>query len=109
VQRSAERAAENEATFRRVNETLEEKAAELGLRDERTPYLCECENERCTEVVQLTREEYEAVRTDPKTFFVVPGHQEADDSLVREEEASYTVIEKTGEEGRLVAERNPRA
>ena len=34
--RSVERAAKNEATFRRVNESLEEKAGELGLSEERT-------------------------------------------------------------------------
>jgi hypothetical protein len=107
MQRSAERAAENEATFRSVNERLEEKAAELGLSEERTPYLCECEDERCTQVIQLTRGEYEAVRKHPRTFAVVPGHQESDDSVVREE-AGFTIIEKTGEEGRLVVERDPR-
>jgi hypothetical protein len=108
VGRSVERAAQNEATFRQANESLEDKAAELGLSEERTPYLCECENERCTKIIQLTRREYEAVRANPKRFAMTPGHQESDD-LVVEERAEFTVIEKTGEEGALVAERDPRA
>ena len=108
MQRSVEQAAKNEATFREANERLEEKAAEFGFGEERTPYLCECEDERCTDVMGLTRAEYEAVRAGPKTFVVVGGHQEADDAVLREE-AGFTVIEKTGEEGKLVAERDPRA
>jgi hypothetical protein len=107
VQRSAERAAENEATFRAANEGLEEKAAELGFGEERTPYLCECEDERCTDVIRLTRAEYETVRANPKTFAMVPGHQEPDDAVLREE-PGFTVIEKAGEEGELVAKRDPR-
>jgi hypothetical protein len=108
MQRSVERAAENESTFRRLNEALEEKATELGLGDERTPYLCECENERCTEVILLTRVQYETVRANPRAFVVVPGHQEGDETVLQEEEA-FMVIEKTGEEGTLVAEQDPRA
>jgi hypothetical protein len=108
MQRSVKQAAENEATFRKANEGLEEKAAELGYEEERTPYLCECEDERCTQVVSMTRTEYEAVRANPKSFVVVPGHQEADDAVLLEE-AGFTVIEKSGEEGKLVAEQDPRA
>lgn len=104
---SAERAAKNEAAFRRANETLEVKAAELGLAQERTPYLCECERAGCTQVIQLERDEYEAVRADSRRFVMVPGHQEPDDRVVREEQG-FTVIEKTGEEGELVEQLDPR-
>jgi hypothetical protein len=108
MQRSVEQAAKNESTFREANEGLEEKAAEFGLEEERTPYLCECEDERCTDVIGLTRAEYEGVRANPKTFVLVPGHQGADDAVLREE-AAFIVIEKSGEEGMLVAQRDPRA
>jgi hypothetical protein len=107
VSRSVERAAKNEAAFRLANETLEARAAELGFGEERTPYLCECEDEACVDVIRLTREEYEAVRAHPKRFVMVPGHQEGDDRLLQEA-AGFTVIEKQGEEGDLVAEKYPR-
>ena len=102
------RAAENEASFRRANESLEEKAEELGLGDKRTPYLCECEDERCTRVISLTREQYEAVRARPNRFVMLPDHQEADDRLVQEAD-EFVVVEKQGEEGDLVAARDPRS
>ena len=108
MERSVEQAAKNESTFRKANEELEEKAAEFGFEEEGTPYLCECEEERCTNLVALTRTEYEAVRANPKSFVLVPGHQEADDIVLREE-AGFIVIEKIGEEGKLVAEQDPRA
>ena len=91
--RSVERAAENEDAFRRANESLEAKAGE---------------EETCTEVVRLTREEYESVRAHPKRFVMMPAHQEPGDRVIRKE-AGFTVIEKSGEEGELVAQQDPRS
>jgi hypothetical protein len=108
MSRSDEQAAKNESTFRRANESLEDEATDLGFDDEPTPYLCECEDERCLELVRLNREEFEAVRANPKRFVMVPGHQEADDVVIREG-ARFMVIEKTGQEGDLVAEQDPRS
>jgi hypothetical protein len=109
VGRSANRRAENEAAFRDANEGLVAKAAELGLSDERTPYLCECEDETCMEILRLTRAEYEEVRADPKRFVVKKGHHQPPYDKVIRKDADFTVIEKTGEEGELVAERHPRS
>ena len=108
MSRSDEQAAKNESTFRRANEKLQEKATEFGRADERTPYLCECEDEGCTKVVLLTNADYEQVRAEPKRFLMLPGHQEVDDVLVKQE-AEFIVIEKRGEEGELVARQDPRS
>jgi hypothetical protein len=86
----------------------EQKAGELDLTGERTPYLCECEEERCTNVISLSREEYESVRAHPRRFVMVAGHESERDQVVQEG-AGFTVIEKVGEEGELVAQRDPRA
>jgi hypothetical protein len=108
MHRSLEKAAKNESTFRQANEGLEQKATEFGFGDEPTPYLCECENEYCTSVLQLTREQYEAVRANPRRFLMVAGHQEPDERVVQGE-ARYIVIEKSGKAGDLVAKRDPRS
>jgi hypothetical protein len=108
VSRSVARAVETASAFRAANEQLEAKADELGLGARPTPYLCECEDGRCTELIALTRVEYEEVRAYPKRFVVVAGHQEADARIVQEA-PRFTVVEKIGEEGKLVAARNPRA
>ena len=108
MNRSVEQAAPNEATFRLANEGLEKKADELGFGVARTPYLCECEEHACTKVIELRREEYEAARAHPRRFVMVPGHQEDDDRVI-EEQDRFTIIEKRGREGDLVAERDPRS
>jgi hypothetical protein len=102
---SAERAA---ARFRAANERIQEKVLELGAGEQPVPYLCECEDPGCTTVVLLKAAEYEDVRSASRRFVVAPDHEEADDHVLAEHEA-FTVIEKTGEEGQLVEELDPRA
>jgi len=97
-----------ESAFRDANEQIQAKADELGFGVHATPYLCECEETACTDVIGLTRAEYEEVRAHPKRFVMVSGHQEPASRLVQEA-PRFTVIEKTGEEGELVAARDPRA
>jgi hypothetical protein len=108
VSRSVAQAAETASAFRDANEQLEAKADELGFGARPTPYLCECEDAHCTDVIGLTRTEYEEVRVHPRRFVVVSGHQESDVRLVQKA-PRFTVVEKIGEEGKLVAARNPRA
>jgi hypothetical protein len=108
VSRSVAQAAAIESAFRDANEQIQAKADELGFGAQTTPYLCECEDAGCTEVIGLTRVAYEEVRAHPRRFVMVSGHQEPDSRLVQET-ARLTVIEKTGEEGKLVAARDPRA
>jgi hypothetical protein len=108
VARSAEQRAKNESTFREANEKLERKVVELSLTEERTPYLCECDDPTCTSIVHLTVPEYEAVRSNPRQFAVIPDHDSSPAEVVEEQEG-FTVIEKTGEEGRLVERQDPRA
>jgi hypothetical protein len=67
------RAGLNEGLFREVNERI----AELDERVELAPteFVCECADASCSEHVQLSDAEYEAVRADPVRFFVMPGHE----------------------------------
>ena len=106
--RSAEQAAKNESTFRGLNESLQRKADELGLGDERTPYLCECEDERCTQVVLLRRDQYQEVRSHPRRFVVAPGHEFGRHVLLQDG-ADFAVIEKQGREGELVEQHDRRS
>jgi hypothetical protein len=106
--RSAEQRAAKESTFREANEKLEGRVVELSLTDKRTPYLCECDDIRCTSIVLLTLSEYESVRRKPRQFVVIPDHHSSPDAVVEEYEG-FTIIEKTGDEARLVEEQCPRA
>ena len=101
------RLAANEAVFRAGNERIE---AMLGDVDETAPYMCECGDPQCFQAIDLTRPEYEAVRSHPARFFVVRGHEDLTAGEVVVQEASgFTVVEKRGAEGEIAARSNPRA
>jgi len=104
-ERSA-RLAANEAVFRAGNESIEK--ATRG-RSERTEFLCECGDPRCFRRVELSAEEYEAVRSHPARFLVVSGHEDLTaGEVVVEERGRWTVVEKRGAEREIVERSNPR-
>jgi hypothetical protein len=103
---SEERAARNEVSFRGANEKLGEKRVEVGA-DGRTPFLCECDDPDCTELLQLTLDEYEHVRSRANWFVAAVGHDARSGRMV-EEHRGYAIIEKSGAAGRIAEEENPR-
>jgi hypothetical protein len=101
------RLAANEAVFRAANERIE---AMLG--DERgtTAYMCECGDAQCFQMIDLTNEEYEEVRSHPARFFVVNGHEDLTaGEVVVEEAARFTIVEKRGAGREIVERSDPRA
>lgn len=105
-ERSA-RLAANEAVFRAGNERID---AMLGDRQGTTAYMCECGDSTCFQQVDLTNDEYEAVRSHPARFFVARGHEDLTAGEVVVEKASgFTIVEKLGAEGEIVKRSDPRA
>jgi hypothetical protein len=95
VGRSRETALRNELLFREANEKIAERRDELHARDGVTPFLCECEEETCTEIVQLTVGQYSEVRAAAHTFVVVPGHPtDGEETSVRGE--GWVCVTKEG-------------
>jgi hypothetical protein len=105
---TARRIAENEATFRHANEQIEDAAVDHRVR--RPPFICECADPRCTELLELELGEYEAVRSSPVSFFVAPGHERADgpDERVIRDAGRYRVVEKLGDAADVARELYPR-
>jgi hypothetical protein len=108
---SARHLAENEATFRQLNERFVEGVAEsdalavehgqleyrIGPRigDQMLLFFCECSNGDCTRRVQLTLHEYEEIHKFRDHFVVAPGHEEpAIEHVVIHHEPEYNVVEK---------------
>jgi hypothetical protein len=106
---SAEKIAENEATFRDANEAIERRAQELEY-DARVPFICECGDGSCREITRLSYAEYETVRADPAHFLVVPGHEAAAGSsgVVVERGERFLIVEKVGVAGEVAVDRDPR-
>ena len=92
AQRSEARAALNELAFRDANEKLAVRREELGLDHEKTPFICECEDESCKELIKLSTHEYASVRESASRFFLVAGHP-TNGSVIAEHDG-WVIVEK---------------
>jgi hypothetical protein len=107
-QSTAERVARNDATFREANEKIEEAARGAGL--ETVPFICECAEPHCTEIVYLRLSEYERIRAEPTHFVNVPGHEASAMGYARvvERHDGYVVVEKIDEAAEIVKQLDQR-
>jgi hypothetical protein len=102
-----ERVASNEILFRQVNERIREIEGDRW-RVDPVDFMCECGDISCTRVVHLATGDYERVRSDPRHFAVLPGHELPDLEHVVERHDHYLVVEKSGEPGEQAAAADPR-
>lgn len=105
----AEQVARNDAVFRAANERIEDAGAQLRAA-EPLPFICECADTNCRELILLTRPEYEAVRRHSTWFAVATGHEGGSDSASRivEQRDAYDVVEKIGEAADVAEALDPR-
>ncbi len=108
--RIAERIARNDATFRDANDRIGAAAAEHDVVDA-VPFICECADERCTEIVRLSLEEYDHVRLEPTHFVNAIGHETAargyGEVIARNDR--FVVVRKTGPAAEVAAQLDPRS
>ena len=105
----AVRAAKNEVVLRDLNERLKAYPPSQGQR--LSEWVCECAHMTCSKSVELSIEEYEMIRADPRRFFVAPGaeHVHPDIERVVQREIRYWVVEKIGVGAEISAEFDPRS
>jgi hypothetical protein len=104
---SMERIVRNDAIFREANDGIREAAEEHLLDgDERVPFLCECADPNCRELVRLTLGEYQLIRSDPRLFVNIPGHQASAHGWAEAIAGrdGHVVVEKVGPAGDLAEE-----
>jgi hypothetical protein len=97
-----ERVARNELAFRQANESLRtifEDATEEA--EGSYPFLCECGDRRCTDVVPVSLQVYARIREHPARFLILPGHKQLESERVVEEGDKYEIVEKSGVAGDL--------
>ncbi len=102
-----ERAGTNEAVFRQVNEGIE-RGQWPGEDDEPVSFRCECAQLGCTDLVTLTRNEYETVRANGRWFVMVGGHERPEVETVIARRPGYIVVEKRGEAAERAEATDPR-
>ena len=100
-----QRVAMNEATFRKVNEGMEVGQDPGGL----LTFVCECGRLGCSKLILLTRQEYEAIRENPRRFAIIDGHEILEAEAIVERHERYLVVEKAGgPEAEIVEQTDPR-
>ncbi len=88
------RVGENEVVFREVNERLRELGESFSLVAEIAEFVCECADSSCTDRIQMALSAYEHVRSDPKWFVIIAGHDIPDYERVISESGGYAIVEK---------------
>ena len=102
------RLAANESIFREINEQQEAGHQRFGLTGPQE-FVCECADVSCTERVHLTRDDYEGIRSNPRRFVIVRGHDVPDIEDVVEAHGDYAVVEKDSVAAEVAEDRDPRA
>jgi hypothetical protein len=110
VDERGRRVGENEVVLREVNERLRDLGEGFSLVAETAEFVCECGNTSCTERIRMTLAEYEEIRSDPKRFFVIRGHELPDYEKVIDVRDAYSIVEKLpgGPAGQAIKE-DPRS
>jgi hypothetical protein len=102
-----EKIARNNDTFRRANEGIR-GAAEEHRFTAPVPFICECPEPTCRQLLRVPLEAYEEVRRNPRHFVTVPEHAEREGGEVISTSDGYVVVEKQGRAGEIAAELDPR-
>jgi hypothetical protein len=99
--RGAESVVPMSAIFREANERIRAAAEEHEMAHA-IPFLCECPEPECTELVQLSMDEYQAVRSQPARFLQIPEHQSDGDRIVAQR-TGYVITENGERAGEVAA------
>ena len=87
-----------ESSARSANERFVRRISNRTAPTDRVSIACECGAPICRDIVTLTFEEYEHVRTHPSWFLVSAKHNDADGRTVGAGQG-YIVVEKVGSAG----------
>lgn len=93
------RLALNEAMFREINERLESQLPTD--RHNRLSILCECADPDCTARIEITPDEYQAARAEPRQFILLPGHELVEIEEVVSRNERCEIVRKHGEAGAI--------
>jgi hypothetical protein len=98
-----EREARNEARFRDQNEWIEAASESFGaapLASESSgavplmTFVCECGDGNCTQTIELTKAEYESVRSIANRFAIAPNHENPEAEVVVSECSRFAEVDK---------------
>jgi hypothetical protein len=107
IDKVQERLAANESVFREINEGIE-RGQWPGEENSPISFRCECARLGCNDLVELSVRAYESVRSNPRRFIVMPGHERLEVETVVERHPGYFVVEKLDQAAEQAEEADPR-
>ena len=103
--------AERQLAFRAQNERIFASADAVPILGP-IPFVCECADPACTEIVRMSDDEYDTITQHPRRFFNITGHEAASVEAGAEEIVSVvgelTVVCKIGVAGEIAADSRAR-
>jgi hypothetical protein len=94
----------NESLFREVNERVKGLNETFASVTNVMEVVCECGSRNCADRFTMPPDEYEALRSNPDHFAIVPGHEIADVERIVSRCGDYDVVEKLPGEAQRVAQ-----
>ncbi|MGZ8606153.1 MAG: hypothetical protein ACXWXQ_03790 [Actinomycetota bacterium] len=92
-----------EVRSRDRNEWIEHANDDLGDDHRSDRYVCECSFPGCPSRLELTRKEYEQVRSVGTHFAIAIDHENPEVDRIISENVGFAVVEKYTEDGRRIA------
>jgi len=105
------RVARNDVIFRDANEGIVGAAAGTDLAESGVPFICECADRSCRELVLVPLREYERIRSNPRWFLNAAGHEAnaLGAAAAIERHGAYVIVEKLDLAGEIAEAEDPRA
>jgi hypothetical protein len=86
--------ARHEAHLREQNEWIEAANESFGGEPLVETFVCECGDSDCSQLIRLSKAEYESVRSGSTRFAVAPNHENPESEGVISECARFAVVAK---------------
>jgi len=91
------------------NEWIEEATVRFGEANALDVFVCECSDPGCARTIELSRDDYEWVRREPRCFAIAKDHTDPEVDRVVAENDRMAVVEKWfGQAERIAVETDPR-
>ena len=97
------RRARNEVVFRKVNEEIKGLIEADDIDLPVAPFICECGDRGCRELIRVSLADYSHVRASPRRFILAPGHGQrgGKETMTVETHDGFVVIEELGIAGEI--------
>jgi len=101
VTTASKKLVENEAMFRKLNESVNHDVATLDVIDKgalkpgfKLQYFCECADEACKQRITLSVRTYQKIHAERDRFIIIPGHNVAKVETIVKRYKTFNVVDK---------------